>query len=371
MVIRFFFMRSIFTYVMLLFFLGTLFPIFGDPKTNVMDDLQPKISSDGQAGFTIKSDKTIVSVGDTVTLTLEITLPEGYDKTKEIKITGVDDYTLLSFDSKTNTVKILVDKIPFELGPFDLIFMKDNEKNLIHSNSLKLNLQSHIQGDPLKADPEKLYEIIPVFSSWPKYLFWISVIVLPLLFIAGLLYWFFFKKKELHTLDERPAHEIARSELEALRIRLASAPRATPDVLHDSDADTQTNKYTKHFAKEFHFRFSEILRSYIESIKQFPARESTIEEISRKLKGVEDRDVVLLMQYSDRVKFADENPDISRYANDIDHALRYIEKTTPDEPLQTASIQNGDSLPKNHKTGKISVYTQKVKDFFFSLRGKK
>ena len=79
--------------------------------------------------------------------------------------------------------------------------------------------------------------------------------------------------------------------------------------------------------KEFYFRFSEILRRYLEALRGFPAAEYTTQEITLSIQAPEDRQILPLLQDADLVKFADLNPTPAKKNDEIEQALAYIRKT--------------------------------------------
>jgi hypothetical protein len=90
--------------------------------------------------------------------------------------------------------------------------------------------------------------------------------------------------------------------------------------------------------KDFYFEFSEILRHYLEAIREFPAAEYTLEEIARAAKKKEDQPLLSLLRRADMVKFADSTATPAGKDEDMQTAFIYIESTR--EPLMTeASAQ--------------------------------
>ena len=96
--------------------------------------------------------------------------------------------------------------------------------------------------------------------------------------------------------------------------------------------------FEKGHAKAFYFRFSEILRRYLEAIRGFPAAEFTTEEIAHHIKTEQDRTLLPLLRQADLVKFADTVPTPARKEETVKAALDYIHETGPtDETVNTAS----------------------------------
>jgi hypothetical protein len=82
-------------------------------------------------------------------------------------------------------------------------------------------------------------------------------------------------------------------------------------------------------AKRFYFRFSEILRRYLGSLRGFPAVELTTEEIARCIDREQDRGLLALLRQADLVKFADRVPTPARKELEVKTALSYIQETSP------------------------------------------
>jgi len=80
--------------------------------------------------------------------------------------------------------------------------------------------------------------------------------------------------------------------------------------------------------KEFYFRFTEILKHYLESIRGFPAAEFTTEEIARSIADEQDRVLIPLLREADLVKFADSIPTQAGKEEDVQVALAYIRETS-------------------------------------------
>ena len=92
--------------------------------------------------------------------------------------------------------------------------------------------------------------------------------------------------------------------------------------------------------KGFYFRFSEILRQYIENLRGFPAVEYTTEEIASRIQAGEDRILVQLLRSADLAKFADFKPSNNRKEEELKTVLSYINQTCavfePEQEKMTA-----------------------------------
>ncbi len=103
--------------------------------------------------------------------------------------------------------------------------------------------------------------------------------------------------------------------------------------------------FEKGLEKKYYFIFSEILRRYLESIRNFPAAEFTTEEIARHIKSEQDRMLIPLLQQADLVKFADSVPTLARKEEDVKTALVYIRETSPREENSQLSSRRREVPP--------------------------
>jgi hypothetical protein len=88
--------------------------------------------------------------------------------------------------------------------------------------------------------------------------------------------------------------------------------------------------FEKGEVKTFYFIFSEILRRYMESIRNFPAAEMTTEEIVRHVGNTsQDQEILPLLRQADLIKFADTVPTPDRKLRDVEAARSYIRQTRP------------------------------------------
>ena len=87
--------------------------------------------------------------------------------------------------------------------------------------------------------------------------------------------------------------------------------------------------FEKGHVKAYYFRFSEILRQYLEALRGFPAAEFTTEEIAAMIREEQDKILLPLLQQADLVKFADVVPTAMRKGRAIQRARSYIRETSP------------------------------------------
>ena len=268
-------------------------------------DIAPQLS----ASLSVKSAR----IGDIVELSLKYTLPKDAKISPESKIEGLKDVAVIEKKMIPGEIllSIIVDRQDsFKLGPFSLSFKdKEGEENIIRSEAVTLDLITNLGEKPAEARLKPIMEIVPITPLWLIYLLWSAGGIIVLLIAAGIIWWW--RKKRLKNdeiIKERAAHIIALGEIDDLR----------------KDKLFEKGRY-----KEFYFRFSEILRHYLERLRGFPAAEFTTEEISRRITIEEDRMLIPMLREADLVKFADIIPTSAKKDEDIRIALLYIQSTSP------------------------------------------
>ncbi len=263
--------------------------------------------------LSVTLDRKSAHVGDTVNLTLRYTLPAGSKLTAESKLEGLEELTVIDQQIANNEIKltIIVDQIEtFDIGPLSFSF-EDEEgvKTIIKSEPVTLTVLSNLGDKPAEAQLKPIMDIMPITPLWLKYLPWILGFIIIASIIGGIIWW---RKKRQREMEEiqalKPAHIIAQEAIRNLQT----------DSLFDK------GQY-----KEFYFRLSEIIRQYLEKIRDFPAAEYTTEEIAKQIKNDVDTRIVPLLREADLVKFADAIPSPARKDEDIKAALGYIKDSSP------------------------------------------
>jgi hypothetical protein len=158
-------------------------------------------------------------------------------------------------------------------------------------------------------------------AAWLRFLPWVSGGLAVALLAMGILWWLRGRTRKSYLAPDAPPHVRAGKELERLDAR---------------------RLFEKGRVKEFYFGFSEIMRRYLESLRNFPAAEYTTEEIARAIHTAEDRQLLTLLRQADLVKFADSLPTPARKEAELKGAFAYIQETgTPPEVSQTAGATRG------------------------------
>lgn len=258
-------------------------------------------------------DRTSAPVGDTVTLTLTYSLPAGAHLPEKPHIEGLNGLSIssLQYGSGSITVKFLVDSLTdLTLGPFELTYVDEKgAAQKITGDKVTLKVHSNLEQSPDTQQLKPIRGIIPAQPSWLAYVRWGSLALVIALVAAGLIV--SYQRWAGHTRSKTPLlppHLRARQDLEAL---------VTGGLFERGEVKT------------FYFRFSEILKRYLEDLRGFPAAEYTSEEIAARIDTEIDRDLLVLLKRSDLVKFADEVPAPARKDEDVKAALAYIAVTAP------------------------------------------
>ncbi|MBW1911693.1 MAG: hypothetical protein JRI43_00720 [Deltaproteobacteria bacterium] len=256
-------------------------------------------------------DRDSARVGSTVVITLSYHLPEGATLPSPPEIGGFED--LKSMDMETGQglirIRLLVERLgTWKTGVISVTYKdKDGNAQEITADPVSLTVISNLGDRPEDARLKPIQGILPTSPLWLKYLPWSGGLLV--LLAAGLLLFYWFRrrrggKRSFISMD--PPHVLARKEIEELEGQ---------------------GLFEKGDIKAFYFRFSEILRRYLESLRGFPAAEFTTEEITLRIDREQDREVLPLLRQADLVKFADSIPSTARKEEEVEKAFSYIRET--------------------------------------------
>ena len=268
---------------------------------------------DSSPGLSASLDRDTARVGDIVTLTLRYFLPQGTRLSVDPEIKGLEGFTIADrkIEAEKIIVKILIDHLgSWKTGPLSLTCLdKDEKRSVLATDPLSLTVSSNLGEKPAQARLKPIQEIIPSKPVWWKYLKWTVVFLGILFFLAGSA-WLYRKirGKNLPIRNEEPPHVRARKKIEELNSQ---------------------GLFEKGCVKEYYFRFSGILRCYLEALRGFPAAEFTTQEIALHIDNEQDRKIFSLLQHADLVKFADTIPTPAKKEEGLKRALSYIEETIP------------------------------------------
>jgi len=257
-------------------------------------------------------EKDSARLGSTVALTLRYHLPEGARLSAKPEIKGLEDLTIVGTRVEPEQIKflLLVDKMgALKTGPLFLPYVdREGNAHSLRADAVKIKTLSNLGDKPEEAQLRPIQDIIPTTSPLLKYWPWLAGI-LGLVLVMILLWWYRRRRtKKLSAEIMDPPHIMATKgikELEAGRL------------------------FERGKVKEFYFRFSEILRRYLEAIRGFPAAEFTTQEIALAVNEEEDRRLLSLLRQADLVKFADRVPTPERKNEDVKWAFSYIQETSP------------------------------------------
>jgi hypothetical protein len=289
--------------------------------------LHCQVGSATAPGLTATPDRTSVRLGETVVLTLAYRLPEGSRLPDTLEIGGLEGLTIVEQkrDPGGIRIKVLVDRLdPWQTESLSMTYLdKDGNRQTLETGPVSVSVLSNLGDKTEEAQLRPIQGIIPVASPWLRYMPWAAVF-LGVLLAIGVFLW---RRKraigELRAEIVEPAHIRARKELE----------RLNTDGLFEQGQ-----------VKSFYFRFSEILRWYLEAVRGFPAPELTTEEIAGRIHYEDDRTVMSLLRTADLVKFADAVPTGPRKDEEIRIAFSYIERTSsPADGFGSPSELSGQS----------------------------
>jgi hypothetical protein len=264
-------------------------------------------------GLSASLDRESARFGSIVALTLDYRLPEGARVAADAEINGLEGITTIERVTGPNTItfKLLVDQLDsWKTGPLSLTYLdRDGKTQALSADPVSIRVLSNLAEKPEQAQLRPIQGIIPTKALWLKYVVWGAGLLGILLVGASFLWWR--RKGRVREVSAElydPPHLRAIREIERL--------------------EAQGLFEAGHF-KGFYFRFSEILRRYLEWLRGFPAAELTTEEITSRIDNEQDRRLLPLLRQADLVKFADVVPISARKDEEIRTALSYIRETSP------------------------------------------
>jgi len=254
---------------------------------------------------------TSAKVGSIVLLTLSYHLPEGARLSPDSQIKGLEDFTIVGRQTGPGQIRVrlLVGRIgQFKTGPLSLAYFdKEGKEGFLDADPVDLTVLSNLGEKPEEAQLKPIYGIIPTKSEAIKYLPWVIIALIACAAGIGLFLWIKRRRnRRAFGLSQDPPHTLAKKEIDELESQ---------------------RLFEKGHVKEFYFRFSEIMRCYLESLRGFPAAEYTTQEIALSIHNQEDRQLLPLLQQVDLVKFADLTPTPAKKDDEIKEALSYIRET--------------------------------------------
>ena len=259
-------------------------------------------------------EKSTVSVGDLIWLTLTYDLPEEARLPEDPVVHGIEKLNVVEQVVHIGEIKIrfLIDQLEsFKIDRINLTYFdKNGNEQTIETGPIAVTVLSGLGEKPEEAVLMPIQDIIPLSLRWMPYLPWAVIAGILLCVITGLILWHrkYRTGKIIATMVD-PPHVRAEKEINQLVAR---------------------GLFEKGDVKTFYFVFSEIIRRYMESIRHFPAAEMTTEEIVQHARtNTHDQQLLPVLGQADLVKFADAVPTRDRKAQDIKTARAYIRQTCP------------------------------------------
>jgi hypothetical protein len=267
---------------------------------------------DSKVGLTASLDRESAKLGSIVVLTLDYLLPEGGRLPEEVEIKGLQDLTIVGREVEPDQIriKLMVDRLgSWESGPLLLSYLDEQgQEETLKADPVSLTVLSNLGEKPEEAQLRSIQGIINTKVLWLTYVAWGAGLLCVLVAIAGFLWWR--KRRDIKSVSAEvvdPPHVRARREIEELEAQ---------------------RLFEKGYVKGFYFRFSEILRQYLASLRGFPAAEFTTQEIALCISREEDRRLLSLLRDADLVKFADAVPASCKKEDEVKAALSYIRETS-------------------------------------------
>jgi len=272
-------------------------------------------------------DRDAAQVGSIVTLTLAYRLAKGAEIPADPEIKGLQGMTLLDHHLETGMIKtrILIDRLgPWQTGPLALTYLDEADiPRTLKTEPLSLKVLSNLGDNPDEAQLKPILGIIPTRNPYLVYLYFLAGLAGFAVIVVLALFW-----RSKGVLPQAPA----------------ARPEEAPHVRAQREMEELEAQglFEKGHVKAYYFRFSEILRQYLEALRGFPAAEFTTEEIAVMIREEPDKRLLPLLQQADLVKFADALPTATRKEREIQHALSYIRETSLDvEASQSKDRVNG------------------------------
>ncbi|MBN1637029.1 MAG: hypothetical protein JW920_10970 [Deltaproteobacteria bacterium] len=269
-------------------------------------------SVDSQGSLSASLNRESAPVGTVVLLNLDYCLPRGGRLPEKIDIQGLENASIVDqkFDPGRISIRVILESTQtLGTGPIRLKYIDElGDEHWLETGGIRIDVISNLEQKLDERGLKPIRDIIPTQSYWRPWLFWGIPAVLIVVAILGMIIWY---KRRTDASRWRPQQI-------APHVR---AKRSIDDLLRSGSFEQ--GKY-----KAFYFRFSEILKHYLEEIRGFPAAEFTTEEISSSISHKEDYSIVGLLKQADLVKFADAIPTSARRDGEVATALSYIDETS-------------------------------------------
>ncbi len=311
------------------------------------------------AQVTASIDSTSIKIGEQITYSIEVktdttslvVFPEGQSFSPLEMIESYETDTLKQND-KYNLIK------KYGLTQFDSGAYTIPPQKIVVGNKTFLtdSLKVEVRNILVDSTKQGLYDIKPIIevqkpaSQWWKYLL---VVLLVLGIIAGLLYWFLWRKKPLTEEEQNallPPYDRAKLALKKLE--------ESPYLKHDE-------------YKEYYSELTLIIRKYLDEKVYDHSMESTTDELISRLRLLKEgnqidlnqetiKNIESILKRADLVKFAKSKPDsalaeLDRKTIDveIDHVKEVLPEPSEEEKLLDEKYK--EALKQKEKRKKIVI----------------
>lgn len=282
-------------------------------------------SANGQAQFTARVDSLNMLIGDQQSLVFNITSPAGINPS-DIHTEFLDTCKFLEIINQSTWTRsegdqLILQEKNIRFGIFDEGHFIIPACYVLHRNDTFWTYPIPIDVRGIEPDSTGLMPIKGIVlekSSWTDYLAWIIGAGVLLL---GYLFYLYYKKVQAakrRKKAETPEivllpHELALQKLQGLK---------------------QSRLWEHGEVKEFHVQLTYILREYLEGRFNFPALESTTNEIEKAIRSLglsadQINQVHNLLHVADWVKFAKGRPEENANSVALEQAIDLVTSTIP------------------------------------------
>lgn len=289
-------------------------------------------SANGQAQFTARVDSINMLIGDQQTLLFNITSPTGINPS-DIHTEFLDTCSFLEIINQSNWTRsegdqLILQEKNMRFGIYDEGHFVIPACFVLHRNDTFWTYPISINVRGIEPDSTGLMPIKGIVlekPSWTDYLAWI--IGAGVLLLGYIIYRYYKKVQadKLRKKTETPEivllpHELALQKLQGLK---------------------QSRLWEHDEVKEFHVQLTYILREYLEGRFNFPALESTTNEIEKAIQTLglntdQINQVHNLLHVADWVKFARGRPEENANSVALDQAIDLVTRTIPNSNTSSA-----------------------------------
>lgn len=273
-------------------------------------------------------EQTEALFGDTVTLRVEYKLPLGAQFAGKDQLKGLEGLAIIDIERKAGNffIQLMADQSGvMTIKNISLEYTdKDGQKLALTTPPVTINVASTLGEKPEEAELKPIEDIVPTTPLIIKLLPYLAGAA-GVLLIAGLVIWFIRRRRRKKLFPEKVAPHVRAMEL---------IEELESEKLFESGR-----------VKDYFFKFSGILRRYLEEIRGFPAAEYTTQEIALAVTEAGDHDLLPLLKNADMAKFADHIPSQSRKEEEVQKAISYIKQTSPADDAAEQPLNQKGKLP--------------------------